>query len=361
MRPAAFVATALVCCLVAASPVRAEDEPSEIWTFRKGEVTRDLDVTHISSELRQSLLVQLEAGGWKRVKVATTAPGEAPAAREEEAPPPPPEAKPKPTPRSSTKRDLEELVRRGGRLPEGFVPHGMPPPEGRSLGGPLTAGFGRAAGKLILRYLEVKDDPRRGPIYEEVLRELANALTREPDEPGAAAHAVGMRLLEFAMKGLQGYVDGGSAGPESGVYREIVEILRDAANEAVRGLASPRPPGVPPAPGPLGRDAPRAPIDMPRELGGATLALRAVAPDHVELRVVAVPADSLAREMGLRRGDAILAIDGRPADLAGLRRARDAVRKAGQLTLRVKRMDGRIEQLDIEFEVEDQPGARRGP
>jgi hypothetical protein len=317
MRSAGFVVMVLLLAL--ASSAQAEDEKSEVWVFEKGPVRRELDVTHMPEELRASLVAQLEAGGWKRVAAAGAANEEA-SAKDEAPPPKPPPVPVLPKPESSLRKDLEELVKRGGKLPSDFVPH-----ETLARGADsVQSALGRILGQLILEYLAAKDDDVKAPVYERVLRDLAGEMTRGTDAP--ASYPAVMRRLSQVRNRYRAALGDGEFRRATAI-RRILDVF---ATHLKGALPDRRPP----------------------DLGGARLALLGEG-GSAALMVLSVPTGSLAQEMGLRAGDTILAIDGRPADFPGLRRARKAVREAGQLTLRVRRMDGRIEQLDIEFEVED--------
>ena len=67
------------------------------------------------------------------------------------------------------------------------------------------------------------------------------------------------------------------------------------------------------------------------------------------LRILGAPAGSLARAIGLGRGDRILALDGEVPTLAGLARCRDVELAPGQLAVRALRREGRIEEWTLTF------------
>ena len=166
------------------------------------------------------------------------------------------EVRPAPAPPGGmTRKDIEELVRRGGRLPEGFIPHGWRFDEGdgpkkptgsihRDMpfpmpgGGAMEGALAQATGKLILKYLEEKDDPARAAIYEELLREIGKALAEGKGET-FAAH----------VPRVMGRLMGGLADPKKApVYREIMKIFGEAM---AGGLTAPQEPADPPRPPPI--------------------------------------------------------------------------------------------------------------
>lgn len=299
-------------------------------------------------------------------------------------------AQPAPTPPPGlTRQDIEELVKRGGRLPEGFVPHGMRPgtrgpgagPAGPRPGQPpflrgpgafgLASGaegaLTKAMGQLVLKYLDEKDDPVRAEVYEDLLREIATVMAR--GESGSVAALMPM---------LMGRLIAGLGDPKKApVYREIMTIFGQALVTVdpkppafVPGTAGPvtppadRPPAAPQDPG---GTQPLAPTQgqWPTSFAGAEVIYVGTGDPAAVMQVHLrrIPESSLAWQAGLRPGHRILAIDGKPATPARLREAEKAFTPGGKLLLRLRRMNGTIDVLNLEFEADDEPdaGGQAGP
>jgi len=356
----------VVCLLLLflALPAAADDEKSELWVYRKGEHTTEIDVASMPDAIRKALHAQLTATGWSRVEAVSAKEG--PAKGEETTKK---DDADKPAVSGATKKDLEEIVKRGGTLPGGFVPHGMGPggprgPGGMGPGGELGGAQGealmqalaKATGKLLLRYLDVKDDPVKGPVYEDVLRNLAKALI---DGGGGQAgiQQMGMRLMGRFMGGMQ--------DPDKApVYREIMGIFSEVMGAAMRGAMGggmppgmPRPPKTPPAPtaGPF--------KDAPRDIGGAVIVYRMQATGPGEFEILpgigAVPPGSAAAQAGFQPGDRIEQVDGKAVDAAGLKHAHRVFSEGGKLTLRLRRKDGSVEELELDISLEEAPADDR--
>ena len=326
----------LLACVLVHPEARAEDAPAkERWTYVKGDETRELDVTQMSESLRKALHTQLETAGWKRQVAAT------PILKKREVSP-------------STLKDIEELVKRGGKLPDGFVPHGMGerPAPGTAPKPPMPAGLGnlppemmgsvtQATGKLLLKYLEEKDDPVKGPVYEDILRKVATALAGGTSD----LQGLGMQMMAEFMNGMQD-------PKKAPVYREIMSLFGGAL---MGGSAAPAP-----TPGPLHRAPPPPPAkpfgqDVPIAIGGARLA-------YVQgmdgrpgwtVFITQVPPGSTAASAGLKTGDRLEAIDGKPPQPASLKRAAEVLTKGGKLNLRLRRKDGTVEQLELDAVLDD--------
>lgn len=343
--PLSFLAVLLLGGLAAAG----DEKTQETWTYERNGDRREVQVTHMSPELRAAVDAQLEAKGWKRVSAGVEV-------EDEEGVPPREEVTPKGDPKKlaeSTKRDIEELIAGGGRLPEGFKPHalgaGAPPPDTGAL-----AGMARAAGRVMLRYLEVKEDPVRAPIYEKVLAEVGKVLVGLDADAPADLRQVGMRLLGSFMQGMN--------DPKTApVYREIMDLVTKemltvaAPPVALRprvGRREPVPPDRPPTVSGLRG------FVTPTFVGGAHLkTVPLLDRDLVSgQRVLGVEPGSVAHEMGLRGGDLIYTVNGKPADLRGVEAIRKALGQPGKLSIEVKRRDGKIEVLDIEFEAAEPAG-----
>ena len=160
-------------------------------------------------------------------------PKEAPKKAEPVKPPLPPVVAPDDV-RTRMKKDIEELVRRGGALPEGYKPSafdfGKPPaPPARApaaFGGPdmnspaTQRAFTRAMGKIILKYLAEKQDAKRAAVYEDLLKQFGTVMASE-DNRGFAS--LMPRLMGSFLQGMQ------DPDPtRATVYREILQILHEA-------------------------------------------------------------------------------------------------------------------------------------
>ena len=335
-----------------------------------------------------------------------------------ETPKPAPKAEPTPptppTPPAGgmTRKDIEELVRRGGRLPEGFVPHGWrfddgdaprkptgavhrePPfPMGEAASSnAMEAAFAKATGTLILKYLAEKDDPARAAVYEELLKEIGTTLSKG-EGTTIAGHAP--RIMAKLMAGLRD-------PKKAPVYRDIMRIFGEALT-----TAGPRPSGFvfgkdgpPPTPPVEPRAVPAPPLppgkkDVPRDMFGRPIPPevlkelefldRKLAPPltlagarillatplkftedpqgnatDVEYgammcRIEDVPPDSNAYAAGLRAGDTILSLDGKPVSVEAVHAANKAFVPGGKLRIELRRKEGKVEILDLEFEADDAP------
>ncbi len=334
----------VLAALIGVAPdVVADEEKNakEIWVYTKDSEKREVTVTHMAPELREAVNAQLEAKGWKRVAVDLEL--------EDQPLPVEPPKKDAGKLSESTKRDIEELVKGGGKLPEGFKPHALGSDRSSGTADEATTGMARAAGRVMLRYLEVKDDPVRGPVYEKVLGQVAKMLAEM--KPGADTRQVGMRMLGTFMQGMN--------DPETApVYREIVQLV---SKEMV--LAESPDPGRRPPPVPRKPLKPGDPIFPTYFVGGAHVRMTATISDGAELgtgyRVLGVEPGSEAHEMGLRGGDTIRKVNGKEAGDGGLETIRNALGKPGKLTIEVKRKNFKIEVLDIEFEAAE-PAGRPG-
>ncbi len=252
------------------------------------------------------------------------------------------------------RKDIEDLVRGRGKLPEGFRPRGM-----GSYGGPAFGGIGGAAaqpamtkalGKLLLKYLDEKADPVKAAVYEELLRDLGTSLAKGED---ANLDQIGVRMMGRFMTGMQD-------PKKAPVYREIMQIFGEALTASVRVPPTARPatPPVPPAAGGAPRPARHGPATMstnawPRTLGGAELMYVAEegSPDTLAVVLRRIPADSPAQAAGLKPGDTLLTLDGRPATPETLRKAEGAFVPGGKLRIHLRRMNGKTEVLELEFEA----------
>lgn len=277
----------------------------------------------------------------------------------------------KDTPGGLTRKDIEELVRRGGRLPEGFIPHGMrpgakpgakpgeepplsePPPVDPGAGplpfGPpprihlertdaMEAAFAKATGTLILTYLAEKDDPARAAVYEALLADVGTALAKGDGKPLAAHASAIMAKLMRNLRTAQQRRDLQTIR----VYREVLRIF----GQALTAGARPAQPAPPPEP-----------MDLARfTLGGANVIPATLVADSAVRRtglVREVPADSHAHAAGLRAGDVILTLDGKPVTPQSLGAADKAFVPGGKLRIELRRREGKLEILDLEFEADD--------
>ncbi len=323
----------------------ADDAPAEgakapakvIWLYEKGGTSRGLDVTHMDPAVRAALDVQMRDQGWVRAQVAPKD------ARPKPAPKAAPKAVPKAAPQAGrTPKDVEsdiaELIRRGGKLPKGWRPAGEGPgPFGSTeFGSPprivLDDDYSSALARLVLAYLRVEKDPVKGPLYRSVLRRLAQqTLDGQDARPLFAERSLGHELLR-----------GAEGDPTTApIYAEILKIL---GREAAPLVAPPAP--KPPFEGPF--------AGVPTSLGGASVGygINAGVRGVRWLALRSVPKNSTAHAAGLRAGDRIVRIDGKPVDAAGMRRAVKAFEEGGQLTLDVVRRNDKRETLNLLLEKE---------
>ena len=355
-----LVCLALCALVLFGSPAFADDDPIDtkrIQVWKRGETTKEVDVTDFDRDAAARLAEQLKKDGFELAEVRTLRafadgkidttiwkPGDD-------------EAGDRLAKRDAAlRKDLRELIRRGGRFPDGYKPEGVRDVEmpgwwthGSRDGPPAprpSAGVERprpqVLGRILKRYLEVKDDPVKGPVYEEALEIIAETLLEADD---GAPSRLGMALMPMLVRGLR----------DERRAAACVELMELFENET--GSPRPaerfatRPPVLPP---PERRPVVRVRSDR-LELGGAPLTTGGDA-GIFGLRVGAVPGGSVAAEMTLREGDLITAIDGkelmpgtRRAHLSKLRSAERIVREGGQLTLRLRRKGGETETLEIEF------------
>ncbi len=352
----------LVCgLLLPAAPAAAGDDTSAkvIWTFEKGAVVQALDVTDMDPALRAALLVQMKDQGWTRAGAKTAVKAAAKA---------PPMPKPAPNAKGDMERDIEELIRRGGKLPKGWRPHGLRPKPTAPQVVEGSAKQGRSlthvVGTLMLRYIETQADPVRGPVYEAMLRDIARTMSTS-----------GLAGLHAMLPRLKQQAEAGAREPKLGpAYREILQILRGVHDPVAAWRAAlkvPTPPVGPsrvaPVP-PLRPSPPRVPVPSvapappfkgpfegaPGKLGGAPLSyvVHTGNPASILLTVGVVPKGSTAAAAGLLDWDRIIQIDGKPVSEASMKRAARVFREGGKLKLLVVRRDDKRETLDLEFEKE---------
>jgi hypothetical protein len=348
---------------VAERPAAEKPPEPTLWIYAKGGDTRALDVTDMSPEIRNALHVQMTANDWVRrsppdAATPTKTPAHKPKASEAQ---------------SDTEKDIAELIKRGGKLPDDWRPAGMRPPPfapgGRpSVGGPGLPAPGsprpksmgpvspRALGAVVLAYLDVKQDPLKGPIYEAVLRDLAGGLVASGN--AGDGMQLGMRRI------LAGLGDPKTAP----VYQEILRLLVDTLPRAPESRPDPAPwgrfergPGrvPPPSRAPRAPEAQQPPFagpfaGAPTHLGGAPIGYvtQAGGAGLTFLSVGPVPTAATAHAAGLRQGDRIIRIDGKPVDEAGVRRAAKVFSEGGKLTLEVVRRDDKRETLSLLLEKE---------
>jgi hypothetical protein len=312
-------AVLLGLALVAPPAVAGDETDGATWTFRKGRATMEVTVTGLDEEERTALVQKYEKEGWTFVPRVAPMAGERVPGLDED-----------------TLRDVEELLRGGGRLPEGFVPRrllrGM---EGGVLDGAadleaVVQRMLRPVGRLVLAYLDAKADPVKGPVYEGFLREFATSLAKV-GEPGHDAASIGARFLGKFLAGLS---DPDPA--KAAAYQEVMEIL--VGDFAAEGPAAGRP-----------KTTVRLPASKPDLLlGGAPLRFEEDSAAPL-VEVTEVPPGSQAAAVGLAAGDRILEIDGQAPTRASVARAVESFGKPGKLSFRVRRKDGSIEVFEIEF------------
>jgi hypothetical protein len=200
-----------------------------------------------------------------------------------------------PAPRAFAGRDLArdvlDLVEGGGRMPRPSAP----------------AASLEDLGRFLVRHLARLDDPARGADSRRLLEIVAHALARGPGANPSALAAASI-----------------AADPED---RPLLEGLLAGAE---------RPPGPP-------RRA------FPAVLGASVRPGLSAHGPAVEM--VEVPAGSLAAEAGLRPGDLVVAVDGLPIGPEVLPRLLEAGRPGSQLSLRVQRKEGAVEEWDLSFEA----------
>jgi len=291
-----WVVAAIALCAFA-------DDGDEVWIFEGPGAGRQLDVTYLDAEMKQALLTQMKERGFERVAVDIVlndleledeSDGDGADDAEEEAS------------RKRLRADLETLLRNGGRFPEGYQPAESKPVDDL-LRPAKPRDFAEGTGALLLKYLELKEDVRRAPIYESVLRALAKVL-----RDGASADPVfGWLELKFLDQ------------DDGDVYQEILHTLSGWGDT----------------------------------FAGADIAFMTYTPlgeDQLAVRLGDVPADSIAARMGLTKGDAIVEVDGAPPTSAAIVEAERRIRAGGKLRMRIRRKEGQLELL--EFEFEDEPG-----
>jgi hypothetical protein len=297
----------VLCLLLLAPIVLGDDEDATrtVWIFSDGTSEFAVDVTDMPPEARAAVTRRLAAQGFERIE------HEDAQGRGED-----------------VGADIQDLVRHGGIFPEGTPRSPFPSPPGAD-----PRARQRGLGRLLLRYLEVKDDPERGPVYERVLRALGEGLARGLS-PGES--------LEGVLPGSPGRPGERARGADAAVYAEILGLLLADA---------PTPPRPPPGTGaPPTLRTPGGP-EIAMTFLGASVA-PGFGPEGPALRLSAVPEGSLAAEAGLEAGDLLLEIDGRrmgPRILAGL----PGYGRAGsKLALRLLRRNGQMETWELEFAPE---------
>jgi hypothetical protein len=220
----------------------------------------------------------------------------------------------------------------------------------------MMRGLSQAVGQLLLNYLDVKKDPVKAPIYEDLLRELAKTLVAG-DKTGGM-QKIGMQMMGRFMAGLQDPA-------KAPVYQEIMQVFGEAMGGMLGGPMGPAGPAKPrmrsvpalPLVRPVSPVGPLPFKDAPATLGGARLGYvtPAMSSDPFVFKVLVMgplEPQSLAAQAGLKAGDQIVAIDGKTTDPAGIRKAHKVFKDGGKLLLRLRRMDGTTQVLDIELDVE---------
>jgi hypothetical protein len=202
-----------------------------------------------------------------------------------------------------------------------------------------------ATGRLMLKYLDEKQDPEKAAAYEDIFRALGGVLShlQRGDERGTAA--AGMKAMVDLMPSMK-------SPKRAEVLRDVLKTLAIAMAEGMRGDVAP--------PGPdtkaKGGGEAHAVGDVligalsdclleelsERALGGAQL--DAPAPGREGFPVKAVRPGSKAEALGLQAGDAIVQVGDVPASWRGLIRAARALRRRGELPrMTVLRAGARVE------------------
>jgi len=202
-----------------------------------------------------------------------------------------------------------------------------------------------ATGRLMLEYLDEKQDPEKAAAYEDIFRALGGVLShlQRGDERGTAA--AGMKAMVDLMPSMK-------SPKRAEVLRDVLKTLALAVAEGMRSEVAAASPEAKPK---VGGEA-HAVGDVligalsdclleevsERALGGAQL--DAPDPGREGFPVKAVRPGSKAAALGLQAGDAIVQVGDAPASWRGLIRAARALRRRGELPrMTVLRAGARVE------------------
>lgn len=199
----------------------------------------------------------------------------------------------------------------------------------------------RAVAALLRTYLEDKADPAKAKVWDEFLRDIVKDLEAVPD--ASPAEGVGGFAGRLAARALQGFSD-----PER---KEVMGRILSA----MLGAAQPKPAAEKPA---AEKPAGRAPTagessDDPLVAGGAHLHLVARTGGALALEVQALDEGSVAAQLGLATGDAIVEVGGAPVGMDSPAALKRGLSRPGELALTVDRQGKRIA-----FDVEVAPPPR---
>jgi membrane-associated protease RseP (regulator of RpoE activity) len=320
----ALLAGAVLALLLAAARAAYAGER---WTFARGQEKATVDVTGMPASARDALLADYEARGWMRTGTEVTA--------DDRQLPAPPPAPPRPAPTEGSERGTSR-----GAPPEAAPPSApsvpVEAPKVPSIPVEGLRPLARGLGAVIRSFLEDRADPAREKAWLGLLKDLADALEAPASSgtPEAETGATVGRLFAALANG---------AGDPA--RREIARRLLERIVEGQH----PKPAEAPPRPPTEGEAS-----DDPLVAGGAHLHLVARAGGGEALVVEAVDPGSVASQVGLQQGDAIVALDGKPVGPRTPARLKQALSRAGEPVLTVERQGGKIE-----FAVEVVPPARR--
>lgn len=188
----------------------------------------------------------------------------------------------------------------------------------------------QAMGRVMVTYLEEKQDPEKAAAYEDILRALAGVMTHLDPGDERAAVAAGMKAMIDLLPTM-------NTPKRSAVMRGVMSTMAHAVAEGLEAGST--------APGPAAHPGDtQARVVVETLLGGIADGLLGEITSHAffgaELAappsgrdgfpVTAVRPGSRAERFGLRVGDTILRIQGAPARWRSLLRAGLALHRDGE-------------------------------
>ena len=229
--------------------------------------------------------------------------------------------------------------------PKAKPPAAQAPPPMTPAESKVMVSLLNATGRLMLKYLDEKQDPEKAAAYEDIFRALGGVMShvQRGDERGMAA--AGMKAMVDLMPSMK-------SPKRAEVLRDVLKTLALAVAEGMRSdIATASPEAKPQVGGEahaVGDVLIGAFTDVllaevsERALGGAQL--DAPAPGREGFPVKAVRPGSKAEALGLQAGDAIVQVGDAPASWRGLIRAARALRRRGELPrMTVVRAGARVE------------------